>query len=244
VEAFAVSLAPCPSSSPSLSSLRVLAASGRSTLGLCEQMVEAPGALRGLFPEGGLHRGSVTVLSGGAMAWNLSLWLTATAQRQLRWAAAVGLPSLGLVAASEAGVCLEHLALVPEPGERWPSVTAALVEGFDWLLLGCPLHPPASQVRKLVAKVRERGALLVVVDGDGWPCSPDYLLRARPRKWMGLGKGSGRLLGAEVEVVRSGRRGGGCQRRLRVSLGAPEAKKSSGCVLRELSTSESRLLAR
>ena len=85
------------------------------------------------------------------------------------WVAAVGLGSLGLVAASELGVTFEHLALVADPGREragWASVVAALVDGFDVVLVAAACRLRAADTRRLVARVRERGAVLVAVGGE------------------------------------------------------------------------------
>ena len=83
---------------------------------------------------------------------SLALSLVAAATVEGAWAAAVGLPSLGLLAAAELGVRLERLALVPVPGDRWPVVVAALLDGMDLLLLGLPGRARATDARRLIAQ--------------------------------------------------------------------------------------------
>lgn len=143
------------------------------------------------------------------------------------WAAAVGVPSIGLVAAAELGVDLRRLALVPDPGEQWPTVVAALLDGFD-LLIVRPGRVRPADARRLAARVRERGAVLVVLDAPGWPESPDIRLSAGPGAWVGLGDGHGLLRGRRMEVVASGRRVGGRDRRRQVWLPAPGGGMADG----------------
>ena len=71
-------------------------------------------------------------------ATSLALALAAGASQAGSWVAAVGLGSLGLVAAAELGVALDRLVLVADPGRErtgWASVVAALVDGFDVVLV-------------------------------------------------------------------------------------------------------------
>ena len=57
-----------------------------------------------------------------ATAAALALALAAGPSAGGSWAAAVGMPDLGLVAAAEAGIALERFALVPYPTGRRPGV--------------------------------------------------------------------------------------------------------------------------
>ena len=109
--------------------------------------------LAGLFPEGGLRRGSTVVVGPGPVpgATSLALSLLAGPSAGGCWCAVVGAPELGLVAAAQLGTELERLALVPSPGPHWPVVTAALLEGFDVVLLRPPAGTSSSEARKLEA---------------------------------------------------------------------------------------------
>src|SRR5580693_3240221 len=82
-------------------------------------------ALRDLLP-GGLQRGSV-VTSGD---WGLlALALTAGAVADGAWCAVVGVPAIGARAAAEAGLDLDRVLLVSEPGPSWAQVVASLLDG-------------------------------------------------------------------------------------------------------------------
>lgn len=192
--------------------------------------LEVQGALGGLFPAGGLQRGSVVEV-GGAAAVSLSLVVAAGVMpggsSSSCWAAAVGFPSLGLVAASQIGVPLGRLALVQAPGERWAEVVAALVDGVDLILLAPPAGLRAPDARRLVARAKERGTVLVPVRGGGvsgcWPESPDLRLEVTSVEWTGLGNGHGHLQGRRVEVSLSGRRvQGGRRRSMELWLPGPD----------------------
>lgn len=197
--------------------LDTAAAMGRPVAMAGTRRLEVCGPLGGLFPDGGLQRGSVVEVGGvGAVSLSLAIAAGVMAGGASRWAAAVGFPSLGLVAAVQLGVPLERLALVPSPGERWPVVAAALLDGVDLLLLSPPPGFKASDARRLAARARERGAVMVPVLHQGaarWPESADMRLEGGTAVWSGLGQGHGILRARRVEVALSGRRMGGGRRR-------------------------------
>ncbi len=184
-----------------------------------------------LLPGGGLRRGATVAVGaapGVAGATSLALALAAGASQAGAWVAAVGLGSLGLVAADALGVALERLVLVADPGRDrsgWASVLGALVDGFDIVLVsvgggGSPRLRPAD-ARRLVARVRERGGVLVAV-GDDLPGerSPVHLTVSAAR-WEGLGAGWGHLQGRRVTVEAGGR--GDAARPRRAELWLPDA---------------------
>ena len=74
--------------------------------------------------------GVVQLRAGGTYALDgssLALALMAGPSAAGEWCAVIGVPDLGLEAASELGIALERLILVPEPGESWLEATAALI---------------------------------------------------------------------------------------------------------------------
>jgi hypothetical protein len=174
-------------------------------------------ALVDLLPEGGLRRGSTVAVSG---ATSLALALLAGSSQAGSWCAAVGLPSLGLVAAAEVGVALERFPLVTRPGQEWPAVVAALVDAVDVVLVCLPRHVRSGDGRRLVAKARDRGAVLVTTGGST-AFAADVRLSVAGSSWEGLGKGHGRLRARRMDVVATGR--GAAARERRVSLWLPAA---------------------
>jgi hypothetical protein len=166
-----------------------------------ERLLPVLPALRPLLPGRGLRRGTTVVVVRSAA---LALALVAEASAAGSWVAAVGLPNLGIVAAAETGVVLERLALVPVPGTRtWPTVVAALLDAIDVVLVRAPARLPAAQARRLAARARERGAVLVPL--GAWPAPADLRLAVTASAWEGLGQGHGRLQARRVEVVATGR---------------------------------------
>jgi hypothetical protein len=172
-----------------------------------------------LFQAGGLRRGSTVVVSTGANgSTTLALALTVAASQAGSWGAVVGLPSLGAVAAAGLGVALERLALVPDPGDQWATVTAALVDAVDIVLVQVPRRLRAADARRLAARARERGTVLIPV-GQGWVEGADLRLSVTGAEWWGLGEGYGHLQARTAEVVASGR--GAASRHRRVQLWLP-----------------------
>src|SRR5690606_36274173 len=120
-------------------------------------------ALAGLLPwAGGLARG-VTVGCAGPGATSLALALAAEATRAGAWAASVGLPDLGLVAADGLGIDLHRFAMVePPPPGRWAEVVGALVGAVDLVLLAPAHRVRPGDARRLAARARERGTTLLL----------------------------------------------------------------------------------
>jgi len=165
-----------------------------------QRLLPAVPGLAGLLPGGGLRRGSVVAVPGSPQ---LALAVVAGPSAAGSWCAAVGLPALGLAAAAEAGVVLDRLALVPEPGRQWAAVVAALVDAVDVVLVAPP--PGGARpgdARRLAARGRERGAVLVVA--GGWE-GADVRLTVAAGRWEGLGAGHGYLRGRRAQVVAEGR---------------------------------------
>jgi hypothetical protein len=156
-------------------------------------------ALRDLLPAGGLPRGQVIT----AGTWGLlCLALAAGASRSGSWSALVGLPSLGVLAAADAGLDLSRVLLIPEPGTGWAQVVASLLDGCDIVLLSPPERPSAQLRRKLEAAARRHGSVLLVA-GE-WE-GASARLRAVRQEWSGIGAGHGRLRARRVQVLADGR---------------------------------------
>jgi hypothetical protein len=161
-----------------------------------------------------LQRGAVVAVStgdgthdGGGGASTLAFALLAAASATGSWCAAVGTGHPGILAIAELGVDLDHLALVPHPGPAWPEVVASLLDGMDAVLVCPPGRGRAGAARRLVARARQRRAVLVVLAGrQGWPVGPDVRLTVGGGTWGGVGTGHGHLRGRRVEVVATGRR--------------------------------------
>jgi len=177
----------------------------RARPGQASSLPLAP-AMAELFPGRSLRRGSTVAIVPGPWPGATSLMLTLLAGPSAggSWCAVVGGPDLGLVAAARSGIELARLVLVPSPGSKWATVTAALVEGFDVVVLYPPPAVTSADARKLEARVRERGSMLVVL-APAWPGRPEVRLEVAGCSWQGLGKGFGYLAGRELDIVTAGR---------------------------------------
>jgi hypothetical protein len=171
-----------------------------------EQRLPAAPALADVLPGGGVRRGSVVAVEGPgstSLLWSLLAPPTEAGS----WAVVVGLPSAGLEAAAGAGVALERLAVVAPPGRSWATVLGALLDGFD-LVVAAPARIGASDARRLAARARERGTVMVLA-GSGaaaWPEGADLRLALTAPGWEGLGRGHGHLQRRRVHLEVSGRR--------------------------------------
>ena len=162
------------------------------------RMLPVHPVLGALFPKGGLRRGGTVAVRGST---SLLFAVLARATETGSWAALVGMPDLGLRAASELGVAVERLALVRHPGADLPRVVAALLDGMDLVVVD-PGRLTDSQVHRLSARARHRGAVLV--SAGPWP-GADLELTQEAATWSGLGDGHGRLTTREVRVSVRGR---------------------------------------
>jgi hypothetical protein len=168
--------------------------------------VAAP--LAGLLPAGGLRRGATVALAEAPATTSLLLALLAGASAAGAWAGVVGRPDLGLVAAAEAGVRLDRLALVPHPGADLLAVASALLDGLDVVVVAGAARAGvrAADRQRLAARARQRGAVLLPI--GPWP-GADVELGCTAARWLGPGAGedggSGRLRARRVEVRARGR---------------------------------------
>ena len=76
-------------------------------------VLEVPSAIATLLPRRGLARGSVVAVDGAS---SVLLSLLASVTGSGKHAAIIGLPKLGLLAATEMGADLARCALIPSPG--------------------------------------------------------------------------------------------------------------------------------
>lgn len=165
------------------------------------RVLPVAGPLARLLPAGGLRRGSSMAVLGGPGSTSLLLGLIAEASAGGAWVGVVGRPELGLVAAAEAGVRLERLALVPHPGRDLLAVTVALLDGMDVVAVpGAGVR--AGDRQRLAARARQRGAVLLAL--GPWP-GADVELSCTSAQWQGLGTGSGRLRARRVRVQLRGK---------------------------------------
>jgi hypothetical protein len=186
-----------------------------------DQRLPALPALEAVLPGPGLRRGSVVALDGpGATSLLWALLAPPTAAGS--WAALVGLAGAGLLAAAEAGVDLGRLAVVRPTAEAWAPTLAALLDGFDLVVAAPDRRVRPADGRRLTARVRERGTVLLLARGAGaWPEAPDLHLTLSDPEWEGLAPGRGHLRHRRVHVAATGRREAARPRAAQLCLPVP-----------------------
>lgn len=188
-----------------------------------EQRLSPPPPLQPVVPEGGLQRGWSLAVAGVG-SWSLASALVAPIQAADRWAAVVGAPAFGLTAAAGYGVRLDRVLVVDQPpADRWATVVAALVDAVDVVLVAPGGTVARRDARRLQARARERGAVLIHLDGGrSWPDAPDVALTVERAWWEGIEVGHGHLRARRAVVAGSGRRLPGPVRRTELWLPAPD----------------------
>lgn len=161
------------------------------------QVLPVRAELARLLPFGGLRRGSTVVVRGST---TVLLALLAEATADGAWAAVVGMPDLGLLAAAELGVAVTRLALVPKPGAELGAVVAALLDGIDLVVVASDTRPGLA--RRLSARARHRESVLL--SPSAWPAA-DLELDCVASAWSGVTHGAGHLTSHELTVTTTGR---------------------------------------
>ncbi|CAA9217049.1 MAG: hypothetical protein AVDCRST_MAG76-474 [uncultured Acidimicrobiales bacterium] len=171
-----------------------------------------------------LRRGGTVTVAGeaGLGATSLAFALVAAATSAGSWAAVAGLPAAHAPSAAHLGVTLGRLALVPDAATlgHWPTVVAALLDGVDLVVAAVPPGLRAPDARRLGARARERGSVLIPLlpAGASWVEGADVRLRVTAATWHGVEAGHGFLQAREVEVAATGRGAAGRERSVRLWL--------------------------
>jgi hypothetical protein len=159
--------------------------------------------LQAVLPWAGVKKGSVIETRSRALGW----LLVAEAAKLGSWVAAVGVPSPSWAAAAELGVPLDRIAVISTPPvEVAGTVLAALADAVEFVLVDPSVNIRPHELRRLIARVRERRGVLVSFGevGAAWE-GVDVRLSVTQSRWHGLGNGHGALTGREVDVHAVGR---------------------------------------
>jgi len=191
----------------------------RSPVLAVDRALPVVGALDELLPDG-IRRGSTIGLSGVG-ARSLALALIARATQVGSWVAVVGDADLSPATALEMGVSVERLVVVFPPSGAWASIVASLVGAVDLVLVASNHRLSASDCRRLAARCRESGSVLLYLSlsSSGPPVRVGFLdlfLSVDRASWEGptgspVGNPDGgverlaRLRTRRVEVVAEGR---------------------------------------
>ncbi|HEX3946491.1 MAG TPA: hypothetical protein VHW47_02250, partial [Acidimicrobiales bacterium] len=119
-------------------------------------------ALGALLPGGGLRRGSVVRCSGPG-SLSLALAMVSGASAAGSWCGLVGVDDVGVLAAAGYGVDLRRLAVARVPPAHWAVAAGQLLDGLDVVVVRPPGQSRPPVVRSLVARARERQAVMVVL---------------------------------------------------------------------------------
>lgn len=157
-------------------------------------------AFSSLLPGGGLRPGAAYSIASSS---SLLLALLSQPSQTGSWCGVVGMPDLGAEAAEHAGVDLERLVLVPDPGPRWLAVASTVAEVLTVVAVRPSSRATDKDISRLAARLRDRGAVLLVQ--GPWPQVEASLELSEPR-WSGLGRGHGYVSGREVTVTARSRR--------------------------------------
>ena len=181
-------------------------------------------ALAQLVP---MHSGAVY----GVDSATLAVAMAAGASQAGEWVGFAGCPDFGAEAAAELGIELSRTVLVPDPGEHWLEVTAALVDVLRVVVLRPPAGVGAHAAGVLESRLRTRSSALVVW-GD-WPAC-EARLSTEDSRWGGAMDGRGRLRTRRTRLVV--RRGARPAHRVDVLLGGGtvELADTSDGAVREL----------
>jgi threonine dehydrogenase-like Zn-dependent dehydrogenase len=160
-----------------------------------------------MFPEGRLRRG-ITVAVRGPGSTTLAFALAASASSAGSWVAMVGVADVNLATAAEVGVALERVAVMQPPPAQWAATIAAVIGAFDIVVLAPAHRVSASDARRLMARARERGSVLITLmrTARAWPERVDLELSISTLQWQGLGQGHGNLRARVARVDMTGRR--------------------------------------
>jgi len=147
-----------------------------------------------------LHAGSTYAVDSASLA----LALVAGASRAGEWVGFAGCADFGAEAAAELGIELSRTVLVPDPGEHWLEVTAALVDVLRVVVLRPPAPASERTAGLLDSRLRTRSSVLVV-HGD-WP-RVEARVSIDTSCWFGPTSGTGQLHERRARIaVRRGAR--------------------------------------
>lgn len=167
--------------------------------GLSGHRIEVIPSLAGVLPLGGLQVGATYSVTGSTAL--LAALLAAPSSAGL-WCGLVGLPHFAAESARDVGCDLDRVVMVPDPGDDWVNVVAALVDALPVVVTRPLAAVPTAQANRLAARLRQRGGVLLVA--GGWPRA-EVDLRVRAREWRGLGPGHGRLRSQRIRLDVEGR---------------------------------------
>jgi hypothetical protein len=157
-------------------------------------------------PDGGLRRGSTVVVQAppGWGGLSVALSLLSGASARGHWSAVVGVDDPGVAAIVDLGLDLRRVLFVPRPRGAWAEAAADLLDGVDLVVVRPPSKAAHGAARKLMDRVRERGAVLVALTEPTapWPLPAELSFDVINARWVTSSRLESRYL-----TVRVGGRG-------------------------------------
>jgi hypothetical protein len=160
-----------------------------------------------------------TGASYGVDSASLAMALMAGPSADGAWCGVVGSVEFGIEAAAAMGVELSRTILVPDPADQWLDVTSALIDVLTVVVVKPPGKVSEGAASRISARLRQRGAMLIVLRpqaasrsadaslgtvGGDWPRC-EARLTMDDVSWVGLGRGHGHLSARQATVsVRKG----------------------------------------
>lgn len=180
-------------------------------------IVAAPQALAELLPSGGFMRGESYSFTSCSQ---LCVEVIAHISGHGGMAAVVGWPELSYAGVQDAGGDLANVIAIPDAGLEPLNTVAVLLEGLDMVVYkGPPITMSPVRARPLRAKLRAgRGSLLTA--DTVIPQSVAHIA-ATVDGFNGIGQGTGRIRGVELELTVTGK--AQQARRGRMVVGKPAA---------------------
>jgi hypothetical protein len=172
---------------------------------------------------GGIRRGATIAVTGSN---SLVMSLLAEAVGGGGWAAIVGARDFSPLPALEYGIDVARLALVPDPGIEWVAAVAALIDGFDVVVVSPPTQVSPAAARSVMARARQKETVLIA-SGRSWP-GCEVTLEVTSRRWLGVRDGVGRLRQQQVTVSAAGRGRAAQQRSINTTLPPPSVVERVG----------------
>lgn len=161
-----------------------------------QDIVAVPSAFSDLFPGDGLPRRAVThLVEQPLVVVDFLAHITA----QGGHAAVIGWKDLAYAGVIDSGGVCENIIAIPNPGTEPLNVAAVLCEGLDVVVYKGPeISLSPTRARPLLGKLRQGTAALVMVGTK--VSSPALSVDAEITDYVGIGAGSGRIRGVEMQV--------------------------------------------
>ncbi|NCU81059.1 MAG: hypothetical protein EBV51_03495, partial [Acidimicrobiia bacterium] len=100
----------------------------------------------------------------------------------------------------------------------WSTTVAAVIDGFDLLIVAVPDSISVSDARRVQARLQARRSVMIIVDtamlslpkssfsNNTHPFHADVVLDSTTKSWSGINNGAGYLQQRQVSIKVSGRR--------------------------------------